>query len=114
MFRQILTLVLIVSLMPGLGEILENVEHLLHDGHLAHATSHERDEHTAGHDTLIAEHGCTPVSHICPCHISVPAILPRELMLVQVAGFQVQTRAIVTEQYPVTRANAPPVPPPLA
>ena len=113
-FRQLLTFVLVVSLMPGLGELLENGEHLLHDGHLAHTSSHEGEEHTATHEALAAEHGCTPVTHMCPCHVSIPVLVPDQFELVQVASAAVQPGAIESEQRLVTRASAPPVRPPIA
>jgi hypothetical protein len=112
--RQLLTFVLVLSLMPGFGELLENGEHLLHDGHLAHTSSHEGEEHTAGHEALAAEHGCTPVTHMCPCHVSIPALVPDKFELVPIVSAAVQAGAIESEQRPVTRANAPPVRPPIA
>jgi hypothetical protein len=74
--KLLLTLTLVVSLTPGWGELLENLEHLLHDGHLAHFSEHS-EQHGEGEDAHAAEdeHGCTLLSHNCACHVSVPAIL---------------------------------------
>ncbi len=117
--RAFLTLALCITLMPGWVEVLENLEHLVHDGHLAHTEDHQaHDGHdhqdVAAHEALEAEHGCTPMSHSCGCHISVPVILPDGLALDA-------TRILLEEVRPpellarmVNRANAPPVRPPIA
>ena len=108
--------VLVLSLSPGLTELLENLEHILHDGHLAHSALHdEHEDEDEVHAAIEAEHGCTPMSHNCGCHISVPIILvdathgdpPRRGLLAPTFN---PTRA----SGPLTRANAPPVPPPTA
>ncbi len=107
-----------LALLPGWGELLENVEHLVRDGHPAHAVAadaHDEDAGHAGHDALEAEHGCTPMTHLCGCHASVPVVFPEA---VQVPW---PRRVVVQERRPwafeasmVQRALAPPVPPPLA
>ena len=116
LLRQILMFVLMLSLSPGMHELLENVEHLVHDGHLAHSSLHdEHEDEDEAHAAIEAEHGCTPMSHNCGCHISVPIILvddshsdpPRWALLASTFN---PTRA----SGPLMRANAPPVPPPTA
>lgn len=101
--------------MPGWMEILENLEHLAHDGHLAHLVEHDEDEDVARHDALEAEHGCTPVSHNCGCHVSMPAILSEDdLDFSALAAVVLRERPQGLEEQPVNRANAPPIPPPRA
>lgn len=113
--RKLLTFLLCLSLTPGWMELLENLEHLLHDGHLAHVVEHNEHEDVATHDALEAEHGCTPVSHICGCHSSIPAVLPDDVDLAEAAiGVVVRDRLPGLVEHPVYRANAPPVPPPRA
>ena len=74
--KLLMTLVLVVSMTPGWGELLENLEHLVHDGHLAHFSEHvEADGEHADEHAAEDEHGCTALSHSCPCHVSVPGIL---------------------------------------
>ncbi|MEZ4321913.1 MAG: hypothetical protein R3F61_30855 [Myxococcota bacterium] len=117
LLRALLTVVLCIALMPGWVEALENAEHLVHDGHLAHSgdrEAHDDDEGTAAHDALEAEHGCTPMSHSCGCHVSVPVILADALAL--------ESRSTLLEEVDppehrvrmVHRANAPPVRTPIA
>lgn len=114
--RQLLTLLVGLSLMPGWGELLENLEHVVHDGHLAHAVlvAHADDE-AHGHEALEAEHGCTPVQHTCPCHVSVPALAPEGAALPEPVRVAVRRdRPPVRDDRPLQRAQAPPLPPPRA
>ena len=116
-FRQLITLFLCLSLMPGWVELIENIEHLAHDGHLAHAAQHDHgiNDSEAGHEALEAEHGCTPVSHNCPCHTSVPGVLPSHAQLAGNDGTTIdRDRPMGRVDHPVHRANAPPIPPPRA
>ncbi len=115
LLRQILTLILVVSLLPGLAELVESVEHLLHDGHLPHSEQHEGEKYTESHDdSLDDEHGCTPMAHHCGCHASMLGILadgsphPRRPL----AG--AERRPIAPDGMLLSRANAPPTPPPIA
>ncbi|RMH23313.1 MAG: hypothetical protein D6696_00975 [Acidobacteria bacterium] len=64
--RKLCALLLAVTMMPGAFEVLENAGHLLAAGHLAHAAA--RGDH---HQPPGPEHGCTPTSHLCPCHASL-------------------------------------------
>lgn len=113
--RQLVTLLLCISLMPGWVEVLENVEHLLHDGHLAHHGDHAADVHADSHDALAAEHGCTAMAHLCPCHSSMPAVLRAEHdPVTRTARATRDVRPLGARDDPVQRANAPPVPPPRA
>ncbi len=111
-FRRLLTFVLIVTLVPGWVEVLENLEHLAHDGHLAHYVDHADDEDVASHEALEAEHGCTPLSHICDCHSSMPALLEIEVDLPRALGLVPGSMRVTADDRLVSRANAPPVPPP--
>lgn len=113
-FRRLTALLLCVSMMPGGVELIENIEHLIHDGHLAHMVAHDEHEDVASHEALEAEHGCTPVSHTCGCHTSVPVILPDDLELRAIVRVVLRERPPELEDHPVCRANAPPVPPPRA
>jgi hypothetical protein len=60
-------------MLPGWGELIETAEHLLHDGHLPHSESHEVVANAEQH-TTDTEHGCTPTSHHCECHTSIPVL----------------------------------------
>lgn len=124
--RQLLTFLLVLALMPGVPELLENLEHLAQDGHLAHSfapgdvehtdpSDHDDDQHAEQHAALDAEHGCTPMTHHCGCHASVPVILPDDAApieppaVVLLAACNPAATATAAD-----RANAPPVPPPTA
>lgn len=111
--RHFLTLCLVLSLTPGSMELLENLEHLIHDGHLAHVVSHDEDEDVAAHDALDAEHGCTPMTHTCGCHTSVPVLLSYEMDLDMVIAVVTMREGQFGLQDHILRpANAPPRPPP--
>ena len=115
LLRQLVTFVLVLSLMPGWMELLENLEHLAHDGHLAHLMDHGEDEDVASHDALEAEHGCTPISHNCGCHSSIPVLVPDDpLRFAAAAVVVMRERPQGLEERLVNRANAPPIPPPRA
>ncbi len=65
LLRTLLALLLILGLVPGLGEVVEQVVELASHGHFAHSLASER-----GPDHV--ETGCTPVHHTCPCHEGAP------------------------------------------
>lgn len=71
---RILALTLVFSLVPGAAEAVENVTHLVREGHLAHDAdaSSRDDEH---HDGEEGEHGCNSVFHVCSCHVSASFIV---------------------------------------
>ena len=109
--RHLLVALLALSILPGWPELLENVEHLLHDGHLAHSAQHEEaaDE---GHAAL-DEHGCTPMAHQCGCHTSVLAVL-QDASVPELARWSSQeAQAYWTEWSPLNRAIPPPTRPPI-
>jgi len=118
LLRSLLLGFLCLSLLPGWAEALENLEHLVHDGHLAHAVVHEaheghEHEDRVAHQALEAEHGCTPMSHTCGCHTSLPAILPELLALDAVGeplGAERPTELVPRRAWRVT---APPTRPPI-
>jgi hypothetical protein len=117
--RTLLTLLMCVSLTPGWVELLENLEHLVHDGHLAHTEDHlahagHDHEDSSAHEALEAEHGCTPMSHSCGCHVSVPVVLPQEFSLEAIRRNADVQRLPEFLARMVHRANAPPVRPPIS
>ena len=57
---------LIWTLVPGLGEFLENAVHIVQEGHSAHAAP-DGDHH----DPPGPEHGCTGTLHLCSCCVSL-------------------------------------------
>lgn len=79
-----LVFLLLLALAPGFGEVVENVLHLLTEGHAAHARSHDDDHAAKG-----PEHGCTGTFHMCSCHSSStglrPAVAPRAQVLEVIA-----------------------------
>jgi hypothetical protein len=107
----------ILGLLP-VGEIVENIEHWLHDGHGAHSAEHALVAHEEDHGDAGAghEHGCTPLAHFCGCHTSMAASLPplgadfRQLS----ASPRSPTRNPARELAAPWRSEPPPVPPPIA
>jgi len=113
--RRLLSLYLMVSLLPGLHEVAEALEHVVHDGHLPHSAEHEeladQEVHEADQDT---EHGCTPISHQCECHSSVVVLLGNsDFDLGQQPYGDVVRHPHVARLHRAT-ANAPPTRPPIA
>ena len=53
---------LLWAFVPGLGECIENVVHLVAEGHLAHAAPAGDSHAPTG-----PEHGCTGTFHLCSC-----------------------------------------------
>lgn len=73
-FGTIAVVVLLLGTMaPGAGELLENTVHLIQEGHVAHAAP-DGDYH----GTPNPEHGCTGAIHLCSCCISF-SFLPSQV-----------------------------------
>jgi hypothetical protein len=64
-----LALILLWTLVPGVGEFTENFVHLVVQGHTAHA---EPDGDTHAPDGR--EHGCTGSLHLCSCCVSLSCL----------------------------------------
>lgn len=116
LFRQLLTLLLVITLMPGVPELLEAVDHLAHEGHLAHSTAHSELEHHEHDEASIeAEHGCTTLAHTCGCHVSMPAVLTAQSEAESSRVLLIEaSQPLEREQSLTSWANAPPVRPPIA
>lgn len=115
LLRKLLAMMLAVSLLPGLVELAESVEHMLHDGHLPHSEQHELVEATEGHAQGDSdEHGCTPMTHNCGCHVSSPAVVGEVANLTVRRTSTPERRGVAAEHLLTSRANAPPTPPPIA
>ena len=56
--------VMVYAMAPGTSEIVENVFHLLAEGHAAHELA------DADHAPQGEEHGCSGTFHMCHCHSS--------------------------------------------
>lgn len=64
-----LALILLWTLVPGVGELTENLAHLVAQGHTAHA---EPDGDTHAPDG--PEHGCSETLHLCSCCVSLSCL----------------------------------------
>ena len=75
--------ILLLSMAPGLPEVIEYVEHMIFDGHPPHSEVHEAhasvEKHD--HDEDTPEHGCNPLKHNCSCHAPSPAIASAATLL---------------------------------
>lgn len=126
MFRRLLTTVFALlalgGLLPGAREVVEHLGEWVEHGHLAHSEPGENDPYAD-------EHGCSPIQHRCPCHegqsvavyaLSAGANWSAEWLTWTLP--RVHVRAVpplinfVAESAPLylSRANAPPTPPPNA
>lgn len=72
LLSRLLVLVLVLSLTPGLVELVENAWHLMEVGHVAHAVDQGADHQPEGD-----EHGCSGNFHVCSCHHTPPSHLAR-------------------------------------
>ena len=115
LLRQLCTMLLVLSLVPGLGELVESAEHVLHDGHLPHSEQHDLAAGEESHSRdETPEHGCTPMSHHCGCHVSSPATLPSAQLPARVDQLLAARLHPHRDRALVSCANAPPTPPPIA
>ncbi len=112
--RKLLSLLLMLAMLPSWGELVETAEHMLHDGHLPHSASHEAVASTEKHAAVDTEHGCTPLSHHCACHVSMPVLpgdSPPALRPLQTVTL---LRWSPREDTLSSRSDPPPTPPPAA
>ena len=64
--KRCLVWLLLLALMPGVGEALENAVHLVTNGHSAHEA-----EATDSHRPPSPEHDCNGIQHLCACCASL-------------------------------------------
>ena len=81
--------ILVYAMAPGAGETVENVLHLLSEGHAAHELADA--EHAPRGD----EHGCSGTFHLCHCHSSTAFVGDAEAPEVEAAA--VDSRVIAWE-----------------
>jgi hypothetical protein len=80
-FTTWLPILMVVAMMPGLGELVDDAVHFLRTGHTEHSDVHfdgHGDAHPDGHH-LDEEHGCSGAFHLCSCHQS-PTFLGAPLL----------------------------------
>ncbi len=70
--RLLLIGVLLWSLLPGLGEVVENSIHFLRHGHLAHDPASPGESHAP----VDPEHGCGATFRLCSCCCAQPSEQP--------------------------------------
>ncbi len=91
--RAVLLLVATLGMTPAATEVIEAVEHVLHDGHLPHGETHDETTAEADHGKA-DEHGCSPTQHHCPCCASLAANLPSPPVLPDPPPFPVAERTL--------------------
>lgn len=119
--RWLAMVLVIAGLLPGAHELLEVVEHVLHDGHLPHSAAHaavaaEEDHPDDACGDGCGEHGCTPTQHLCPCCPSLAAAMAPQwppLPVAPGAPRSVTEAIFCRDERLRTRATSPPVPPPI-
>lgn len=109
-------MLVVLGLVPGATELLENLEHVLHDGHLRHSPAHDLASAEEGCPPETDEHGCTPLAHNCGCCVSVVGLpdvaLPDpQVPLATSAGAHLGS---ITDRGPPSRDVAPQLRPPIA
>jgi hypothetical protein len=117
--RLLVALLVLVGLIPGGAEVLENLEHLAHDGHFAHDEAHADAQGEAlleeeGHGDENDEHGCTPMMHVCGCHTSLSALTGLDALTIRAPTYDEAPAPLLRDGRPLARAIAPPTPPPNA
>lgn len=87
---RVCVLALILAFTPGAGEAVENLGHLIGQGHLAHAE--QTDDH---HEPTGEEHGCTSTFHLCSCHTSLSFLVAegRPSSVIAPTGFRAISRS---------------------
>lgn len=93
--RRIAAVLALFVVLPGAGEALENVVHLVAQGHSAHAGGT-----SDGHQPPGREHGCNGVFHLCHCCPAASAVLSPAGDLQQLQAANVATPPAFAE--PVT------------
>lgn len=73
-----IAVVLLYCMMPGVGEVVENLDHLILEGHFAHAQASHRQDSRGEYP----EHGCNGTFHLCSCHITLSFLTPAGIALV--------------------------------
>lgn len=73
--RALFVLWTAVTLIPGVGELIEDGVHVVLDGH---------DDHADG-EAPCPEHGCAPTSHHCSCCVSLSILAPMAITEVTVS-----------------------------
>lgn len=92
--------------------MLENLVHLLHDGHLAHSGTHEI---TADTERCLSdlEHDCTPLAHHCDCCVSIAGLPDRPEPIALPAGPHARPLLRpLSDRAPPALTQEPPNPPP--
>ncbi|MGD8317701.1 MAG: hypothetical protein PVH21_18045 [Myxococcales bacterium] len=92
--------ILIYVITPGSSEIVENVLHLLSEGHAAHAVA------DAEHAPRGAEHGCSGTFHLCHCHSSTAFVGETEAPEIEAAA---EHRQLISWEMDDARAEGCPV-----
>jgi len=118
----VLVCLAVAGLLPGAREAIEHLGEWVEHGHLAHSIPGE-------HDPYADEHGCTPIQHRCPCHegqsVAVYSLVAganwSAEWLVWMLPSKAARAAVPAVQFArqtaplyLSRANAPPTPPPNA
>jgi len=95
--RRIAAVLALFVVLPGAGEALENVVHLVAQGHSAHAggTSDR-------HQPPSREHGCTGAFHLCHCCPSASAVLSSVGNLQQVQTARIAAPSAFAEPVSIT------------
>ncbi|MBP9146079.1 MAG: hypothetical protein KBF21_05190 [Thermoanaerobaculia bacterium] len=95
--RRIAAVLALFVVLPGAGEALENVVHLVAHGHSAHATGTSDQHQSSGR-----EHGCNGVFHLCHCCPSASAVLSPIGNVQQVQTAEVATPSAFAEPVSLT------------
>ncbi|OGQ10239.1 MAG: hypothetical protein A2138_15105 [Deltaproteobacteria bacterium RBG_16_71_12] len=73
-------IVLALVLFPGMAEAVEDVAHLVAEGHTLHASAIADDGNDAAEHTD-SEHGCSALFHMCGCHTPLSSMTSARLVV---------------------------------
>lgn len=92
--RACVAVLTVCFMLPGAGELAENVIHLVKNGHTAHALD---DENHARQGT---EHGCSGTAHVCSCCQSPAFLSAKVLTTISSNTVASWTRALEVDDLP--------------
>lgn len=109
MQSRFLALLLVLTILPFTGEVLELGIHWVEHGDVAHADTDEHGSAPLGSD----EHGCSGLFHMCACH-TAQATTPQVNLAIAPVSTDQQVDACAPPRQDGCDAPAPTIRPPIA
>lgn len=109
MRSRLLAFLLVLSILPVTGEVVELVVHWGQHGDVAHGDSDEHESAPLGSD----EHGCSGLFHMCACH-TAQATTPQESVATSLVTTDRRVDVLAPPRHDGCDAPAPTIRPPIA